>query len=280
MEFRKTPHLFTLSEMGNFPSSVFMLDLGGGVFYSKNIIKNMFKVNNFYGTKLNFDIIDSNTQVSIKNLSNKLAADIANSSLGRPIHLIGHSFSGFLAFEVACNLVSRGDTVGLVALLNTELPPCFDSHLPRSGLRRILNIARWARYTDNYARLGTGRPAQTAAGSNLVLHEAGFVRMELANYPAKQRPIVEMLYRAMVEYEPSSYPGRVSVFRANDRAMFDCTPHDLGWGRYASDVRVHMVPGDHLEMVRDRRATAEVARILQTLIDQTAFQDRDTHGPM
>jgi thioesterase domain-containing protein len=56
--------------------------------------------------------------------------------------------------------------------------------------------------------------------------------------------------RALVEYEPRKYPGRITLFRARQR--FDDSPSDplAGWDALASEgVELHVTPGTHYSMI-------------------------------
>src|SRR5207248_8081121 len=41
-----------------------------------------------------------------------------------PVHLLGHSFGGWVAFEMAQRLCAAGRTVASVSVIDTEAPDC------------------------------------------------------------------------------------------------------------------------------------------------------------
>ncbi|HEY0734503.1 MAG TPA: thioesterase domain-containing protein, partial [Herpetosiphonaceae bacterium] len=56
--------------------------------------------------------------------------------------------------------------------------------------------------------------------------------------------------RAMQDYQPRPYAGRVTLFRAGDRPL-DEADETLGWNALvAAGVSVRVIPGDHYTIVR------------------------------
>jgi thioesterase domain-containing protein len=76
--------------------------------------------------------------------------------------------------------------------------------------------------------------------------------------------------QAARRYVPQPYGGRVDLFRAEKFAVSD---PDLGWRAYAlGGVRVHVVPGDHLSIIREPYVR-HLGDRLRTVIDNTLFPD-------
>ncbi|HET9226969.1 MAG TPA: hypothetical protein VFR31_09895, partial [Thermoanaerobaculia bacterium] len=70
--------------------------------------------------------------------------------------------------------------------------------------------------------------------------------------------------RAARVWEPRSYPGKVTVFRA---AGSERLGEDMGgWGEFAGALEVVTVPGDHHTMVRPPHVEA-LARALREKMD-------------
>ena len=62
-------------------------------------------------------------------------------------------------------------------------------------------------------------------------------------------------------YVVCPYPGRITLIRPTDAPFAVPSPPDRGWGRWASDVEVHLVPGQHHSMVKEPHVR-ELARTL------------------
>ena len=66
-------------------------------------------------------------------------------------------------------------------------------------------------------------------------------------------------------YVVRPYPGRITLFRPTDAPFAVPTPRDRGWGRWAADVDVHFVPGQHHSMVKEPHVQ-ELARTLDACL--------------
>src|SRR5262249_25647655 len=52
-------------------------------------------------------------------------------------------------------------------------------------------------------------------------------------------------------YAVRPYPGRITLIRPSDAPFTVSTPPDRGWKRWAAEVEVHSVPGQHHSMVNE-----------------------------
>ncbi|MGZ8377536.1 MAG: thioesterase domain-containing protein, partial [Gemmatirosa sp.] len=124
--------------------------------------------------------------------------------------------------------------------------------------------------------------------------DAGPVRRRLASLAERQMPgaagqhagvaaecsllevmhdVLQVNYAAAARYRPLTYPGPVTLFRAQIRAPHAPTSPDLGWARWAlGGVHVHHVPGGHMTMF-DEPYVRLVARELQSCLDAIAVPE-------
>jgi aspartate racemase len=168
-----------------------------------------------------------------------------------PYFLGGLSFGGIIAYEMARQLAAQGQNVALLAL--------FDSVLP--GASRPLPIhTRAFVHTRNFLQLG---PAYFLKQLKKKLQQLQETTMRIYGkfYVNRGLPVPHTLeYFAMREvndeavrnYVPQVYPGRVTLFKASNRADATTSYFDpeLGWGKLAAGgLEIHDVPGDHLEIL-------------------------------
>jgi amino acid adenylation domain-containing protein/non-ribosomal peptide synthase protein (TIGR01720 family) len=187
-----------------------------------------------------------------------------------PYCLLGWSFGGLVAYEMARRLVAAGREVALLAILDAQpkilpepggpapdapfrdrprvdaaelLATAFQSVLPVTAAE-IRALPAGERLPRLFARAG-------AAGKlppGIDLAQAGRL---LATFQAHQL--------AARSYRPGPYPGRVTLLRSAVRLppggssdLGAGRPHrnlTLGWERLAAAVEVHHVPGEHEDMV-------------------------------
>jgi len=169
-----------------------------------------------------------------------------------PYYLLGASFGGLVAFEMAQRLIIQGEPVALLALLNTNCPVysvakrigCHLGHLKergavaylrsgtRAAMRRVRKRASWS---DQAAVPDRG--LQEAIASKVDKSDP-LVRTVLANLGAEN------------DYAPvrKQYPGKITLFWAKD-AEQDFEDNRLAWRNLAGGgFEVHEVPGNHTTM--------------------------------
>ncbi len=256
----------TLTPMANAAGEtplVFLPDLGGNVMYARKILPHLSGRVAAFGMRFDRDMIGRLELASLAEIGDRFAADLIASPLAPPYRLVGHSFAGLVAYETACGLarqgVDPGGGVAAVILLDTGLPRhlCALKGAPvGQALYRLRETAKFAFQTARDAWIR--RRAET--GRAEILAAKGYLRIDLKGHPESYRFILKGLYRAMIEYQPSRYPGGVTVLRATSRKLPAGYPPDFGWGRYADGgVRMLDIATDHLAMVREDAAAAQTA---------------------
>jgi amino acid adenylation domain-containing protein len=188
-----------------------------------------------------------------------------------PYHLVGPSFGGLVAWEMARRLAAEGEQVGLLALLDTFAPGYPRRHrLPRRIVEHLLEAARrptWperrAYLAEHLVRLRRRRPG---APVKLQARYAERVREQLGDAALADvvRRVVAVNLEASMRYTPGPYPGRLLLLRASRRQRLPGWGFDdptNGWSRLAGEVAVRPVDATHQRMV-DLPAVDEVARLL------------------
>ena len=166
--------------------------------------------------------------------------------------LLGTSFGGVVAYEMAQQLRAAGQRVELLVLLASNRPG-HPALRPGLGPRARLELARrWLlprggkdRWSRRYLVLGLRERLGRLA-----------FQLDRALVPGRTRApfrwrfawVREHCYRAADRYRPAPYPGRTVIFRNAERApdsLFQTTP-DLGWGELLTGpVERLEIPGAH-----------------------------------
>ena len=195
-----------------------------------------------------------------------------------PFSLGGHSFGGVVAYEVAQQLIARGREVDLLALFDT-----LGKGFPRRGTRLLSvldHLEILARLPlegkVSYLRERAARRLETWKGrlrrvDARKLAESGSA---IDHRPPDEREVVtprrEINRRAWQAYQPRTYPGRLTIFRAVEQPRWPGYRFDdptLGWGPLAlGGVEVHEVPGDHLSHIFDPEKAQVLARSLRAVL--------------
>jgi thioesterase domain-containing protein len=193
---------------------------------------------------------------SLEALATALLPTIEATQPTGPCQLLGYSFGGRVAFELARQLGARGRSVHLLGLLDTWGP----------GYPRILppvhRIARHWQAARERGPAGACRYLSSKAGSVLMRAVRSALHMtrveEEPGLPEWERRLVAINKRLAHEYHPQPYDGHLTLFRAEDRGDWlsaDFGDRMQGWGPLASGgVTVCPVPGNHGTIVSEPHA--------------------------
>ena len=167
-----------------------------------------------------------------------------------PYHLVGYSFGGLVAFEIARRLKLAGEDVALLGLIDA---PYDQRYWPASIWLRSLG----PRIIDNLRRLRTlplgavGPQLQHRLG-RLFGRRAG--RLTGAAQQTQDRAVpvsIMSASRAALErYAPPYYPGLLTLIHSDARSLFHCNLVRL-WRDRAAALQVRTVSGHHLDLIRD-----------------------------
>ncbi len=194
-----------------------------------------------------------------------------------PYALAGYSFGGYIALEMARQLLAQGKTVKLLGMFDTNAEESaegmafMDRLAWRIGrqLPKMIWIGRsflaqplpTLRYQGEYVE----RQVKNVLRAVGLADEQTYSEIKDENLLR----IIEKHETAFQNYRMKPYDGIIDLFKARKRLYFVEDREFLGWKKYARQgVRVHNVPGDHKEMLLPPN-DKEFARILQLALDQS-----------
>ena len=174
-----------------------------------------------------------------------------------PYLLGGWSMGGVIAFEMTRQLHGQGQSVALLALLDSRIPTPEEKSAPSERAEMIADFAQDLGVP--FERLGISRAEFAGLDSDeqltFVLERAkearlvpAYVDLALAEGLFK---VYEADVRALYGYEARAQECRVQLFMAGERAGGQDEDAAFGWGDLATQgVEVHRVGGDHYTMMR------------------------------
>lgn len=207
-----------------------------------------------------------------------------------PYSIMGYSFGGKIAYEIARQFTAMGEPVALLGIVDVgiELPRAASLDLIfRYPLAFASNLGRWIRYnilgssTDVIVkklrdkasvvarRLGLARlPANL---EHLVLDPGNIFGLE--TMPDWLREDTEANLRLWHAYQPPAAPVRVALFRAGCRHLFSPPVEpDLGWARIAlRGVDIEIVSGNHNGIIREPHVRVLAERVRSRLSNTTSI---------
>jgi acetoacetyl-CoA synthetase len=161
-----------------------------------------------------------------------------------PYLLVGYSLGGLVTLEMARQLNTAGESVALLAMLDS-----YPEIRYLSFAQRVRLLARLAtRRASTAMKLPVGeavslmvRPTRRRSPTPRVSYQPP---ADVSLTPAMQR-VRQSAYLALTRYQPRFYPGRIRFVRAETPTDFPADPSAV-WAHLASKFEVETVPGDHL----------------------------------
>lgn len=194
---------------------------------------------------------------NVATIAQKYVDSITQYQQTGPYYLCGESFGGIIALEAAKLLEARGETVKLIAMLDSNAPGFLDS------------LARMERLKKHFYKLrmqGTNYLIQGGAYKlrklkNSLATRLGISLREMAQNP-DQDLRVNVRHIASQSYSPEYSQHSIKLFKAKIRSDFEPDNTDLGWGKIVSNVSVYEIDGDHLGILKGN-SVRKIANIIE-----------------
>jgi malonyl CoA-acyl carrier protein transacylase len=189
--------------------------------------------------------------VRVEDMAGHYITEIRTIQPKGPYFLVGYSFGGVIAFEMAQQLYAQGDKVALLALLDTKCPKL---PITRPSLAESLII-----HLNNLLQLGTKEKFNYFKDrinyhfTNLNYKD--FVIRELSkteNITDQYLKVLESNIQASKDYIPQVYPDVVHLFRSQVQPVNYAFNDDLGWRKVAGNLEIDHIPGQHFNMMKGR----------------------------
>jgi thioesterase domain-containing protein len=184
---------------------------------------------------------------------------------GGPFLLVGASFGGTVAYEMARQLSAAGDAVALCALLDAPGPGALPDVAPDPADLLVFHLEARRWLTADALR---GRPLDEQLQITLDTARAAGVALPFTSPAHGRRHVAvwENNLRILRAYAAPVWGGAIDFFAAADALPGSSTSRlDHAW-RDRGVLHVEVAGGDHLSMIAPPHATALGARI-RALID-------------
>ncbi|NTW52576.1 MAG: amino acid adenylation domain-containing protein [Chlorobiaceae bacterium] len=200
---------------------------------------------------------------SVEDLAKHYIEEIRSIQPVGPYLLLGISFGGLVAYEMARQMHKQNGDVRLLALLDTTL---------RTAKQKLDASSRLHKHREKLKQAGLSYLAnkireRLILECRILSEKLGkrYSSMMLGYYMATRRTstmpvsIKEFAARqdneeAARNYEPTPYDGKITLFRSSERVVGVSDVFDplLGWGAFArGGIEVVDCPNDHLGMLKE-----------------------------
>jgi thioesterase domain-containing protein len=268
---------------GSKPPLLFLPSFCGETYYAYGIARYLGRDQPVRGVQPPDPVSEGQSYLPLEEIARRYADGLCALQPDGSFRLAGYSFAGVLAYETACQLVDRGRQVKLVAVIDTGLsrdrPPTLAGSFAIS-LAIFRNLPNWV--LDNILRTepngfiaGLNDRLQTLAKRSSRMLSSGTSMPELRDFfdVNRLRPeyvkMMESNVRALREYTPKHYPGRLTLLRACTRPLLHSQSADLGWSEWVTGgVEILSIPGHHASILREPSVQV-LARNLQSAVDNS-----------
>ena len=219
---------------------------GGDSFYFRSLARHLGNDRPVYGIELVLSGTKTVPSIRMEETAAGYLREILELQPDGPYYFAGHSYGGMLAFEIAQQLTRSGQVVAFLGLFDTFAPGSY----PKAEVPERVNLHRenmrplslWERL--NYGRKRVKRLAERTLSSSSLLHIAERLKMT-------PKDINWINQTAYIRYRPGPFPGKVTLFRANERQSYIRSDLTAGWKDYAAELEILDVPGSHTSMLHD-----------------------------
>lgn len=253
-----------VKNQGSRPAFYLVHGIGGEVLSFAELVKQCHPDQPVFGIRN----VSPDGIVDVKATASRYVDELLRLDESGSYRLGGYSAGGAIAYEMAQQLIQRGYHVPMLALIDCSAPAKAREPArltPAAILRAAINAAYWM-VDDDFFR--SGRDEMLAR----VLSKArGWRRggrsdirdaLSLWKFPEASVPFLEGYIKALQDYEPVRFPGRLTLIRSRALSLWSFGPRDLYWGGLTDrGVDLEVIPGAHDTMLGNPR----VARLAAAL---------------
>ena len=267
--FRVQP-LVLLKPGGNSAPVYLIHGLGGSVLEFFHLIKHLQTVGSVYGTQLRGCGGVEEPLDSVEAMTSYHLNAIRSVQPHGPYTLVGYSFGGLEALELARQLKRHGEKLALVVMVDSYLHP---RQLPRREQVRWLS-QRVSKLFSTIARPKSYKPrawgsrhlkVRGVASEAENLKGQHGVRRALPSSPFAKR-VQDCAHVAWKSYRPGFYEGNVRFIKAAIDSSFPRNPAAV-WGRLIDDFTMEVAPGNHLDMLTTY--SSDLAALLSQFLNES-----------
>ncbi len=174
-----------------------------------------------------------------------------------PYRILGYSFSGIVAYEVAHQLRAAGERVEFLALIDSHLPEWSAGWKHRLAMLSRLPQAPW-RQSAAFLLQKLGHACGGASEEAQVYHDD----RELGEWEV-QRGVAN--YKTIAQYRPRIRPTDLQVLLLVSGSRLRENPlhsRSCGWRPFARKLQVHYIDADHFQMMREDPYVSQGAAII------------------
>jgi FkbH-like protein len=267
--------LVPLQPKGTRPPLILVHGAGGGILWGySNLAAHLNPDQPVYAIEPQAGTPES---AGVEELASRYVGEVRGLQPAGPYYLGGYCFGAYVAYEMARELIAKGEKVGLVLLIDAAAP---------NGNYDKVNWQRWG-FLPDFTRnlfywLHDFFALDFRAQGEFFFRQLGVFRRKLlgrlrdrnnkpiyleqyvntASVPEHELEFWRHHLRAGAEYVPKPYSGRITLVRTRSQPLFCSYDPAYGWGELAAQgVDIRIIPGSHENIFKE----PDVRSLAQTL---------------
>ena len=216
------------------------------------------------------DLEGEHSQAAVDDLATEYLEAIRAVQPHGPYQFVGMCRGAHIAFEMARRLENESEQVALIGIL--------DTWVLENTYNKFLYVEYYARRLRSTLHLGPQEQLDLIRKKARGKRSSGNNNSAPLANPVKQLSNPMPAYFPGADFQPKTYRGRVSVFRARRQPLNRIRDKELGWGKLAAGgVDLHYVPGKHgASVLREPHVRVLAEELRQCLLQSGESNVRQT----
>jgi amino acid adenylation domain-containing protein len=234
--------------------------MGGNLFGYYDLAKKMDADRSIYGLQAKGTDGKSRPLDRIEDMASYFIRSIQIIQPNGPYFLLGYSFGGTIAFEIARQLVDQGRKVAFLGLLDTRCPNIEKIRLPflqwlNLHLNKLQKLDTKERIKYLIDKGNSHKKVAYRDGVLNMLSSSGIFRPEHLD-------VLDCNVSAVKEYKLQVYPGKATLFWSEFQDDYIDLYPDLGWGEWVAEgLEMQYLPGDHITLMKEPHVQVLVEKL-------------------
>ncbi|GFZ99055.1 non-ribosomal peptide synthetase [Okeania sp. KiyG1] len=268
--------LVPLQTQGNKQPFFCVHPAGGHVFYYQELSHYLGNNQPFYGLQAQGFNEGEKIFTNVEDMAEFYIKTMQEFQPEGPYQIGGWSFGGVVAFEMAQQLVQQGQEVSLLALLDPWAPILLD---PNKKIDNLYMRGVLSRYFGGMFGVTNLVNEEELIGLNheeqieFIIDKAENLKLFPEEATREQnRRFIDVIIgtlKATYAYKRRPYPGKVTVFRGQEKHPHGIDPQLVWVEMYAildvADMEVVMVPGNHFTFIKEPHIKVLAERLSEHL---------------
>lgn len=287
-----TATLVPIQPQGSRPPFFCVHGMGGGVLDYADLARYLGPEQPFYGLQERA-LDDAHLPFThLEEMATHYVKEIQTLQPQGPYFIGGYCYGGTVAFEMARQLKQQGHQIALLAIMDNSPPNVgYDESAWKPGywLKFFKNLPYWLHDfvqlspAQMWARIkrkvriagqALARRIRPANGEPTWADIEAIIDDDLSQIPQRHHRLLKAHYKAMSNYVPQPYRGKVTLFRTRRRSLFGPFDPRMGWGGLATEgVEIKEIVGFHANILQEPHVQI-LARQLKASLDQAGEPDR------